>query len=153
MELLIGMIIGSIVIALGYSTYAIIYKQYLAYKTIKKQVVETMQLNTLINEDMINSNVVTYNDGKLILNKKNGVLEYRFNASYVTRRQHELTDTFKLGAVNLLPEFFNNKESNTPSLLTNFTFDVIVLGDTEHFTFTKNYSAETLMNYEIKTTQ
>jgi len=150
MELLVGMVIGSIVIALGYSTYAIIYKQYLTYKTVKKQVVETMQLHMLMNTDLINSDVVTYSDGKLMLDKKNGVLEYRFNNSFVTRTQHELTDTFKLGAVNLQPKFFDGKETDSKSLLTNFTFDVIVLGDTEHFTFTKNYSAETLMNYGIQ---
>jgi len=150
MELLVGMVIGSIVIALGYSTYAIIYKQYSSYKTIKTKVVETMQLNTLMGRDFINSDIVTYGNNKLILNKPNSVLEYHFNDSFVTRKQHQLTDTFKLGAINILPKLINGIEGDYPGLLTNFTFDVIVLGDTEHFTFAKNYSAETLMNYEIQ---
>jgi prepilin-type N-terminal cleavage/methylation domain-containing protein len=150
MELLVGMVIGSIVIALGYSTYAIIYKQYSSYKKTKQQVVETIQLNTIMSTDFINSDVITYSNDKLILNKNNSALEYQFNDSFITRTQHELTDTFKVGAINILTKLVDAKESNFQSLITNFTFDVVVLESTEHFTFAKTYSAETLMTYEIQ---
>lgn len=148
MELLIGMIIGCIVVALGYSTYNIIFKQYSAYKAIKNKVVEIMQLNTVMNNDFTTADFITFSDNKLILNNRDTLLEYYFNDSYIIRTNNTFADTFQLKTTNFLVKSVDSTELNATDMLTNFNFDMLVSGDTQHVTFTKNYSAETLMNHE-----
>lgn len=150
MELLIGMIVGCIIIALGYSTYTIMFNQYSSYKTIKNKVVEIMQLNNVINTDVIAADFITYSDNKLTLNKSDTLLEYYFNDSYIIRTNNIFADTFQLKTINVLVTSVDSTGLNVTDMLTNFNFDMLVLGDTEHFTFTKNYSAETLMNHELQ---
>jgi prepilin-type N-terminal cleavage/methylation domain-containing protein len=140
-ELLVGMIISALVISFCYSAYTIIYKQFLNYKNIKTQLVNAMQLNTILTTDFITSESVFYNEDKLVLNSLDkSFLIYSFNDGYILRTQNETTDTFKLVA----DEFKISYLSEISSFLVNeISFDATVLNEKEHFNFYKNYSAET----------
>jgi prepilin-type N-terminal cleavage/methylation domain-containing protein len=151
MELLIGMIISSIVISFCYATYSIIYKQYLTYKAVKQEVVQTAQLNAILTTDFLNAETVTYDDTKLTLNNTDAsVLEYNFNDEFILRRQAEIVDTFKLVATDIIPQYITEQQ---PTMITGISFNALVLGENESFHFIKTYSAETIVNRAIKTIQ
>lgn len=150
MELLVGMIVSSIVIAFGYSAYALIYKQYLSYKSVKTTVVETMQLNAAMSNDFNNAAYITFYDNILKMNSDNKLLTYNFIDSLVIRSDREMLDTFKLAASSIqIKPVFNDILSND-TLINDLQFDVSVFDTKEHFTFTKRYTAQTLMNYEMQ---
>ena len=147
LELLIGMIISSIVIGFCYMSYSIIYKQYRSYKILKLEMVETIQFNSILNSDFIKAETVVFEGNKLIFNSANrSALYYDFMDNFILRKDGEVTDTFKLSAINVLPGYLAKTVQSTTSIVNNFSFDAKVLGETEHFHFTKNYSAETMIN-------
>ena len=149
-ELLVGMIISAIVIAFGYEAYAMIYKQYLSFKGVKKELVNTVQLNSTMNTDFINATVVHFHDNKLMLDyEARKSIQYEFEDSLVLRTDGEVTDTFKLAAFNIVaqPAIYNSEEQAT--IINGIFYDAKILGETEHFSLTKDYSAETLMDLQI----
>ena len=150
MELLIGMIISSIVISFGYGSYTVIYKQFLSFKEIKKDIVEKMQLNTVINSDFMNAELVNYHDKKLTFTRiQSNPLEYEFEDSLIVRKDQDVKDTFKLTSENIISKPILMNETGDTAVINTFSFDANVLGEKEHFEFTKIYSAQTLMNYEL----
>jgi prepilin-type N-terminal cleavage/methylation domain-containing protein len=145
-ELLIGMIISSIVIGFGYAAYSLIYKQYLAYKHVKEKVVEITLLNHVLSTDMLNAEIISFNENTLSLVGTNqNSLQYLFQDTLIVRTENELTDTFNISALNVKTDFLFPDQA---IFVKQFSFDADALGEKEHFTFTKNYSSETLMNYE-----
>lgn len=147
LELLIGMIISSIVIGFCYMSYSIIYNQYMSYKILKLEIVETIQFNSILNADFISAETILFNENILILNSTNrSQLQYDFKDSHILRKDGEVTDTFKLIATNILPQYLIESERSIPTIVNNFSFDAKVLGEVEHFNFSKNYSAETMIN-------
>lgn len=151
LEILIGMIISSIVIGFCYTGYSVIYKQYLNYNAIKRQNTTAMQLNSVLNNDFVNAEFVRFELDKLIVNSNsNKELYYRFNENYILRRDKGLIDTFMLAALNITPEYFTENEQLQDRLLNSFSFDVSVLGETEHFHFVKEYSSETLIKLQME---
>lgn len=150
MELLVGMVISSIVIAFGYSTYAIIYKQYLSYKSVKTTVVETMQLHTTMSNDFNNAECITFGENKLKLSGPDKLLMYNFIDSLVIRSEKEMSDTFQLAANDIQTTSVFNHGINNDTLINSLQFNISVFDNKEHFTFTKKYSAHILMNYEMQ---
>lgn len=147
LELLIGMIISSIVIGFCYMSYSIIYKQYMSYKILKLEIVETIQFNSILNADFISAETILFDENILILNSTNrSQLQYDFNDNNILRKDGEVTDTFKLFPTNILPQYLIESEQSISSIVNDFSFDSNVLGEPEHFHFTKNYSAETMIN-------
>jgi len=148
MELLIGMIVRSIVIGFGYGAFALIYKQYASYKIVKIEIVEVAQLNSILSHDFEIAEMISYNESKLIIDRENNLpLVYNFNDSIILRTDNELIDTFKITPVNIVTNFIF-KEQN--AVVCNFSFEGKLLEETEQLTFEKRYSAETLMNYEVR---
>lgn len=149
MELLIGMIISSIVISFGYMAYNLIYDGFLNFKKVKATMMETNQLNTTFGNDVRNAEIISSNENKLILfNKNEQELRYEFLPDYVLRTHGELTDTFKVATHNIQQHFLF-PENNM--FLQQFSFDATVLNEPESFQYSKSYSSETLMNYNIFT--
>ncbi|MGQ0827041.1 MAG: PilW family protein [Bacteroidota bacterium] len=148
MELLIGMIVSSIVIGFGYGTFFLIYKQYSSFKTVKIELVDVAQLNSILNHDFAIAEMIAFNENKLIIDRKNNLpLVYNFNDSIILRTDNELVDTFKIVSENIVTNFVF-KEQN--AVVTGFAFEAKVLNETEQLTFEKHYSSETLMNYEVR---
>lgn len=119
----------------------------MSYKILKLEIVETIQFNSILNADFISAETILFDGNILILNSTNrSQLQYDFNDNNILRKDGELTDTFKLIATNILPLYLAESEQSIPSIVYNFSFDAKVLGELEHFHFTKNYSAETMIN-------
>lgn len=149
MELLIGMIVSSIVIAIGYSTYAIIYKQFSSYKLVKNQVVECMQLNTVLQNDIQGAEFVFFNEDQLKLDSGDKMISYHFMDSLIVRDANEQADTFKLRNTDLIPSYAANGGGIGEGLINGLILDITINENIEHFTFMKIYDAETLMKYEL----
>ncbi len=151
LELLIGMIISSIVIGFCYTGYSIIYRQYINYSKIKREIVSAMQLNTVLNTDFINAASVTFDTDKLMLNYENKLpLQYDFKENFILRKDREITDTFMFAPKNVIPIYLTESIESSDAQVNNFSFDVMLFGESEHFHFTKNYSAETMVNKQIQ---
>ncbi len=148
-ELLIGMIISSIVIGFGYTGYTLIYKRYLNYNGTKKNIIDIIQLNSVINNDFINAESAQFDADKLILNYGNGHLkEYSFEEKKILRKEEGIVDTFRLETTNLVAhQNIIHEQAGLP--IVEFSFDAAVFGETMHFHFVKNYSAETLINFQL----
>ena len=151
LELLIAMVISSIVVAFGYSVYSLMYKQYLSYKKTKTEIVKTMQFNTVLTNDFYNSEEITFSENTIaIFRKNNEPLIYTFNDNFILRKANEITDTFKIATTNIQEKFVFKNESYPSTLIAKFSFDSQLSWDVQHFLFTKNYSAATLLNKEVK---
>ena len=150
MELLIGMIISSIVISFCYMSYSMIYKQYMNYKAVKVELVEALELNSVLNSDISKAEKIVFDNNKLILIKEeNKSFEYNFLEKYILRKTGEVVDTFNLIPLNIVSKQIASVSSSS-ALIEFFSFDANVLGDKEHFQFFKSYDAKTIMDNEIK---
>lgn len=151
LELLIGMILSSIVIGFCYTGYSIIHKQYLNYNMIKRQNTSAIQLNSILNTDFVNAGYVMYDSDKLILNSESkSQLPYEFKENYILRSANGLTDTFMFSPVNIKPEYLKESSGLPLAIISEFSFDAIILGELEHFHFIKEYSAETMIRLQME---
>lgn len=149
-ELLIGMIVSTIVIGACYVSYSFIYEQYESYRSIKNKTVEAMQLNSIVSVDFMDSELITYKENVLTLKNNNGLLQYEFVDTLIFRRTNEVIDTFRLSPIDIQAKSIIKNQEKETAVINSLSFDAQVLGETEHFSFTKEYSAETLMSYEIQ---
>lgn len=153
MELLIGMIISTIVIGFCYMSYSLIYKQFMTYKAIKIELVEAMELNSVLNNDMGNSELILFDNNELTLvNEGKDALKYTFNETAVLRTAAAVVDTFKLKPINIVAHYLAN-ENNLSNVVLSFSFDTDVLGEQEHFQFSKLYDAEMIVSNAIQNFQ
>ncbi|MES2140745.1 MAG: prepilin-type N-terminal cleavage/methylation domain-containing protein [Bacteroidota bacterium] len=151
LELLIGMILSSIVIGFCYTGYSIIHKQYLNYNNIKRENTNAIQLNSILNTDFVNAGYVMYDGDKLILNSENkDQLQYEFKENYILRSTSGLIDSFMFSPVNISPEYLKESTRLPLAIINEFSFDVVILGELEHFHFIKEYSAETMIRLQME---
>lgn len=151
MELLIGMIVSAIVISFCYLSYGMIYKQFINYKTIKQELVETMQFHSVLSRDFADAQKVLFKENELTLvNNKN--VNYNFETEFVLRKTGEAVDTFFLKPVNIFADHLVT-ESDLSKPVVQFSFDALVFGEQEHFLFSKRYDAEMMVNNEIQNLQ
>lgn len=151
LELLIGMIISSIVISLGYMTYFIVYKQYVNYKETRETISHIMQMKTVLTDDFSTAHtIISPLKDQLKLNNEKGIaaVEYDFSARYITRKEGAEIDTFHLISSEYVPLYVDPTKNEYLPLITGFSFDAMVLGEKEHFVFTKQYAADVMINKE-----
>jgi len=148
MELLIGMIISSIVIAFSYGAYTMIYKQYLNFKQTKMKLMDVSQFNSVMQNDFIRANAIHFKENNLLLtNEKNVItLQYKFLDTYISRTDQEVIDTFHLNTENIKSNFIHSSGAITTDIINELSFESLVFGEKEYFTFVKTYSAETLLS-------
>ena len=150
MELLVGMIISALIISMCYYGYAIIQEQYISYRNSKSQIIQTMQLNALLNKDFVDSKVAFYKDNELNLVTQEGQIIYTFRDTYISRSKSDLSDTFKfsISSVNV-----HQLRMNMGEVVDAFYFDAVLFNQTQRFNFSKTYSAEALINTAVQITE
>lgn len=149
MELLIGMIIGSIVVGCCYFGYSIIWKQFGDYRNMKHEINAAMQLNEVLLNDFSRSQEITFSDNKLKMELDSSAITYEFNDSVIVRITPEAADTFHFATTELQSEFIGPGFSG--GTVKSFSFSTGVLGEREIFNFDKTYSAAFFMNHQDKT--
>jgi prepilin-type N-terminal cleavage/methylation domain-containing protein len=148
MELIIGMIIGSIVVGFCYTGYRMILKQYLDFKKTKTEIGETMQFNTALRNDFVNAQTISYNENHLVMLNDSSKIEYEFAETFILRDVKDVSDTFHLKPKEIQPVFLS--EINENLIIQGFSFNAEILGEKEIFQYQKNYSADFLMQLSKK---
>jgi prepilin-type N-terminal cleavage/methylation domain-containing protein len=146
-ELLICMILSAIIIGMGYAAYRESYKRFLAYSGMKKNIVDAIRVNSVLNNDFCQAERVYYNSGNILFNNKNKpAIEYEFTSATIIRKVYNQADTFHFSAINTLPVYVDNDAIATEGLIKAFSFETEMYKQTLPFYYSKTYSAETIIN-------
>jgi hypothetical protein len=144
MELIIGMIVGSIVVGMCYSAYSMIFRQYGDYKKIKQQVNEAMRLQTALSLDFTKCELVEYKQEQLGFTMDSCLVRYQFVQPLIIRSEREVSDTFHFEGTGARPGFL---EPGNEGIISSFSFEAVILGEKELFNYSKDYSAAFLMQH------
>jgi prepilin-type N-terminal cleavage/methylation domain-containing protein len=143
MELMIGMIVSSIVTGMCYSGYMLISRQYQDYHKLKEQVNESMQLYTVLANDIAKSRSVLYANEHLQLEGDSVSLNYFFTDDCILRNVNEITDTFRYAATDI--QAVPVAEKGNAGLIQTFSFSVKMFDEATTFLYTKQYDAAALI--------
>ena len=96
LELMIAMLISGIVIGITYSSYIIVHKSYLAFKTKNEEMAVITQIDQVLKRDFNRAEMIT-GGGNMIRIKTTDstMIAYKFNAAYIIRTS-TVNDTFKV---------------------------------------------------------
>lgn len=94
LELLVGMIVSSIVIAATFSSWRIISRQHLLYRTRHDASQEASFFCSALRRDMALAIAARGSNDELWLTKSERTLHYRNGNGYVVRDDQQKTDTF-----------------------------------------------------------
>jgi hypothetical protein len=149
-ELILGMVLSSIVVAFCYSGYSLIFERFMQFKKTKAKVNEIMQMNTTLLSDFSRANSIMYNNNQLSASCDSATFQYEFNEEYVLRKMNEVVDTFFLVPRDIKVKLLNEEPVEESGLLKEFSFDAEVFGKNETFQYLKIYSAEVLIQNQAK---
>jgi hypothetical protein len=143
MELTIGMIIGSLIVAACYSGYQIIAKQYRDYKKNKDLVQEAIIFQFSLNTDFKEFQKVFLLENNLFFSNDSAQINYIIEPDYVLRKEKETLDTFLFPITEIAAVYV--EDNNNSTYLKELSFQLKNLDEETTFHFQKEYSAETLM--------
>jgi prepilin-type N-terminal cleavage/methylation domain-containing protein len=144
-ELIIGMIIGSIVVGSCYTGYSFVLKQYYNYKQTKDTINEAMLLHTLISTDFNNARILSYKENNLQVALDSVNIMYSFEDSFILRKESDVIDTFYLQPKAIHFSFL--KENDLGNIIDELFFEVTIFDETKKFHYSKQYSSDILMKY------
>jgi len=146
LELLIGMVISSIIITIGYTSYRVIYKQYLNYKLTRKEMIEVAAFQNEFQNNFYNAEVVKAEENAICFefsgDKK---IKFTFFDTFITREINELIDTFKIENNNRVKVYID--ENNTE--IKAFMFNSTLFNEPIVFSFQKQYSSEYYIKHDL----
>lgn len=143
MELIIGMVVGSVVMGVCYSAFMMTEVQFSDYNSKRKEVNTIMELNTIISNDFFNYREAYFANNTVLLLCDTSKLEYEFSSTCILRKKNNVTDTFNIAASDVSVNYFSEEKE---SLIDELSFSAKVLGTNEKFHFSKIYGSETLIN-------
>jgi hypothetical protein len=150
MELLIGMIVSSLVIAFAYMAYGVLGKQFAQYRVMKAQVMNELRLTSLLDADFFKAeNVMMENSALSFELPDSSSINYFFGDSIICRAQGEVKDTFRFAVKDLVGRSALDDERGV-DCIGEIKFSVALPGKNTEFAFFKEYSAEQLMKFENK---
>jgi len=146
LELLIGMIISSIIITIGYSSYSIINKQFSSYKLYRTELVEIANLNSEIEKEFSDSEFVLRNQNQLTFKHKDSrEVKFEFNEHFILRNEMQAIDTFWVNNKNYTFGFLDNSEI----FVSTFSFNSNLIGEDVFLNFEKKYSSDILIKNDL----
>ena len=145
LELLVAMVISSLVISASYFAYDIVYKQFLNFKQVDRNVLDALTLINVLNNDIAGGEyLVKASEGVRIVDFEGVEHDYFFGDDMIVRTVGASTDTFYLGTAEL--EYHQMiGESVVKGLLDKFELVIIVNGIENTLSFHKQYGADLLM--------
>lgn len=146
LEMMIALVLSSIVFSISFVCYSMILKQFLNYKHSSTLIQEAGQLQTTLQTDFFNSQLIQYNDitATFIFFERPSV-KYLFVKDFVLRESNNRTDTFHVlvGKPEVRYELNLLREN---SLVNDLRLNLKVAEADEVFHFVKRYSSYDLMN-------
>ncbi|MBW4890133.1 hypothetical protein KXQ82_10420 [Mucilaginibacter sp. HMF5004] len=112
MEVTISMLIAAIVIGITYTSYNIIGKSYLSFKTRNDDIAVLNRVDELLKRDFEQANMIADSGNGLLINKDNMTdVHYEFNRGTIIRKSGVI-DTFKVSMTDLKTAFEGNLNNN-----------------------------------------
>jgi prepilin-type N-terminal cleavage/methylation domain-containing protein len=147
LELLIGMVVSTIVVAIGYAAYTVVYKQYLQYKLLREEMVEIAAFKNEFQNNFYHSKIIKADDNSIYFEfSNNKKVKFTFFDTFITRQVDGLTDTFKVENNNRVKVYID--ESNTE--IKDFVFNSILFNEPIVFSFQKQYSSEYYIKHDLQ---
>lgn len=145
LELLVAMVISSLAIGASYLSYDIVYKQFLNFREVDKNVLDALTFTNVLKND-IGTGQFLYktNNGVRIVDLQGNEYTYTFGKEQIIRNAGASRDTFHLGTSEVV-----YKELAVASiswdLLDKVEIMITVNGIQNKLSFHKQYGANLLM--------
>ena len=148
LELLVAMVISSMVIGASYFTYDIIYKQFLNYKQVDRNVLDALTFRNVLNYDFATGEFIyKMNDGISITKFDGTERQYAFSNGTIIRSAGSVKDTFYLNCSDWKYHELEITSVFQP-LLTKLEIILAINDEPGEMSFTKQYAADLLMRVE-----
>jgi len=145
LELLVAMVISSLVIGASYFTYDIVYRQFLNFKNVDRNVLDALTFRNVLNNDIAAGEFVyKASDGIHIVDFESVEYNYSFRDDLIIRNVGTARDTFHLRTGEVK---YNEIEgaSIAKRLLDKLEIVIIVNDAQNTLSFHKQYGADLLM--------
>lgn len=146
LELTISMLIAAVVIGITYTSYTIISRSYLGFKSKNEQMALLARMDQLLRKDFDHAEQVSAADDQLRIQNVNGtVVNYHFTDSCMTRSS-VIIDTFKV-VMDKPKLFFEHqlKENVVIDRIDELSFNITYQSEIIPYHYYKVYSSENLI--------
>jgi len=148
LELLVGMIISGMVLAVTFSAFHIVSKQTAGYRLKTQSMEEVSFFVSRLNADFSDAKNAAFVSGKAIrLEFPQRSLEYRFRGKYVLHIEKDHTDTFYV-AVDAAGVFNDGIKVEEESAIDELRLELTIEGKREMLFFKKEKDAKTVIDAE-----
>jgi hypothetical protein len=151
MELVIGMIISGLVLAIAYGGYSLVLRQFMSYRSLSGEISRAAALHRLLTLDFAQPSYIRYQSAELVVEAEGmegmdtELARYRFGETSVIREQAGVRDTFPF-PVSGLSSY--RKGLPAEGYIDELVLECTVTGQKETLRFSKSYSAEQRMHIE-----
>jgi prepilin-type N-terminal cleavage/methylation domain-containing protein len=153
MELIVGMIISSIVIAMAATGFRIVKVQFMEYKKTNDRIQQWTTLEYLLSKDAAECDrLERVNKNSFVARYPLDEITYRGMKNAVLRTQANMTDTFNIGPSEMEMHLFNDRALTENGLIYKLGLKMKTSGESQVYYLTKQYSAQTLMSEETMKT-
>ena len=145
MNFVVGMIITSIIMTSFYEAYQYMNEEVNLYRDQNNSVLDALNFQVNMNKDMLRAESITLiSEDEILVTNLSDKYYYEFKDDYILKKTDDMTDTFKIKASEILFEKQDNE------LINKITFASKLDGKTIKYNFSKEYSAEQIVNLQLE---
>ncbi|MFI5161256.1 MAG: type II secretion system protein J [Sphingobacteriales bacterium] len=106
MEVVVTMLIAGLLIGITYTSYSIVYKSYLSFKTKNDATAVLVNLDHVLKRDFDKASIVLKNEDGVILKTDTSQIKYQIGPDFIIRISAK-NDTFKVQTGDVRTKFEN----------------------------------------------
>jgi type II secretory pathway pseudopilin PulG len=144
-ELMVGMVLSTFIIAVAYQGYLLFSRQLISFKLNSEQNANFSSMDRLLFSDFMNSEVVRKEKDIVVCMLKDKIVRYQWSHQNLLRNQGTLTDTFQLDIINLRFGMDNRKVAQS-GLIDEIVVEGIFKQDSVLLHYKKQYGADVFVN-------
>ena len=145
MNFVVGMIITSIIMTSFYEAYQYMNEEVNMYRDQNNSVLDALNFQVNMNKDMLRAESITLlSEDEILVTNLSDKYYYEFKDDYILKRTDETTDTFKIKVSEILFEKQDNE------FINKITFTSKLDGKSIKYNFSKEYSAEQIINLQLE---
>ena len=147
-ELLVAMVIGSLLLGLGYGTMTLLRSQLEEYRSTTDKISDEIKFITLLEKEIYTADkLLKVSNNSIQLTSKEEII-YSWNNNAVVRTTALSSDTFYVAIDNTTFRFENSEVLTDATLIDELQLKCGVNGNKNEFIFSKQYSAHTFVSEE-----
>lgn len=150
MELIMVMALMSIIVGLGYAARNILEDNFIKYDQQSDELMESVNFSVFIEKDFNDAKKVTIQDDRLILDKKDIILEYTFDEDKIYRNAFIGNEKYSsdIDIQNVEIETFFQRQLIHLGLIDFCKINYEISGIKNTITLQKQYSSDELIHYQ-----